>query len=142
MELVKHILDKKGYTVFSISPDEPVYEALRIMSEKDIGALLVIEDNALAGIVTERDYSRKVILRNRASKETPIREIMSTKILVVDINRHIDECMALMTGKHIRHLPVFDGDKLAGIISIGDVVNAVIGEKEFVIDQLVRYISG
>jgi CBS domain-containing protein len=141
MKTIKEILNRKGNQVWTISSGATIFEALQIMAEKEIGALLVMEEENLAGIISERDYARKVILKDKSSKDEPVSEIMSRKVMYVDINRSVDECMALMINKRIRHLPVYEKDNLAGIISIGDVVKAVIDEKEFVIDQLVHYIK-
>lgn len=112
------------------------------MAEKEIGALLVIEDGELIGIISERDYARKVILKGKTSVDTPVREIMTSKVIYVLAEQSIEDCMALMTEKHIRHLPVYTGDQLVGVISIGDVVKAVISQQEFVIEQLEKYITG
>ena len=142
MKTVMEILSRKGNDFWYIAPESTVYEALEMMSDKDIGALLVIENGNVIGIISERDYARKVALLGRLSKEIPVREIMSTKVMYVKPNRTPEECMALMTNKRVRHLPVLEDNKLVGVISIGDVVKAVIDEKEFVIDQLVQYITG
>ncbi|MBU2444285.1 MAG: CBS domain-containing protein [Bacteroidetes bacterium] len=142
MQLVKHILEKKGNQVYSISPDQTVFEALNFMSEKGIGALLVMESDKVLGIMSERDYARKVILHGKSSKELKVGEIMSENVLCVDINNSIDECMAVMNSKRVRHLPVVENGKLTGILSIGDIVNAVIEDKEFTINQLTNYITG
>lgn len=141
MKTVREILLKKGNDIYSISPNQKIFEALQLMAEKDIGALLVIDKGNLVGIISERDYARKVALEGKSSKECLVSEIMSSKVVYVEIDSTTDECMALMISKKIRHLPVFDGGKLVGIISIGDVVNAIIDEKEFEIDQLVKYIT-
>ena len=142
METVRQILQRKGYQIFSISPDAKVFDALKIMAEKGVGALLVIDREKVDGIMSERDYARKVILLGKSSKEASVKEIMSSKVIYVEPYQSVEECMALMIDKKIRHLPVFENGKLSGIISIGDVVKAVIGEKEFVIDQLIHYIVG
>lgn len=142
MQLVKHILEKKGNQVYSISPDQTVFEALKLMSEKKVGALLVMESDNVLGIMSERDYARKVILQGKTSKELKVSEIMSENVLCVDINNSIDECMAVMNSKRVRHLPVVENGKLTGILSIGDIVNAVIEDKEFTINQLTNYITG
>lgn len=142
MQLVKHILEKKGNQVYSIYPDQTVFEALNFMSEKKIGALLVMESDKVLGIMSERDYARKVILHGKSSKELKVGEIMSENVLCVDINNSIDECMAVMNSKRVRHLPVVENGKLTGIVSIGDIVNAVIEDKEFTINQLTNYITG
>ena len=142
MKTVHEILENKGKQIWSISPDSTVLDALKFMAEKKIGALLVIKDENLAGIMSERDYARKVILHGKFSKDTLVSEIMSSKVLYVNSGLSTEECMALMISKRVRHLPVIDSEKLIGIISIGDIVKAVIDEKEFVIDQLVHYITG
>jgi len=141
MKTVREILHKKGNNVYSISPNQKIFEALQVMAEKEVGALLVMEGESLVGIISERDYARKVALEGKSSRESLVREIMSPNVIYVEIDTTTDECMALMINKKIRHLPVFDKGKLAGVISIGDVVNAIIDEKEFEIDQLVRYIT-
>jgi CBS domain-containing protein len=142
MKTVARLLRAKGNEVLAVSPDRPVFEALAVMAEKNVGALLVVEGNRLVGVFSERDYARKVILKGKSSKEIPVREIMSSHVLYVGPQNTIEECMALMTEKRIRHLPVLDDGRLVGVISIGDVVKAVIAEQEFVIDQLQRYITG
>ncbi len=142
MTTVAHVLQGKGHDVYSISPDAPVYDALKRMAEKDVGALVVLEGQRLVGIISERDYARKVILHGKSPSNTPVREIMSDKVFFVRPEQSIEECMALMTDKHIRHLPVFQGEKLIGVISIGDVVKAMISDREFQIRQLETYITG
>ncbi len=142
MKTVREILSQKGNDAYSVSPDTLIFDALKIMSKKEIGAVLVIEDDKLVGIMSERDYARKVALEGKTSKDMPVKEIMSSKVIFVNPDRSPDECMVLMTKKRIRHLPVFENSKLTGLISIGDVVKAVIDEKEFHIDQLVQYIKG
>ncbi len=141
MKTVHEILLNKGNQVWTISPDSTVYDALKLMSEKEIGAVLVCEGDSIKGIMSERDYARKIILQGKLSKETKISEIMSDKVIYVNPDMRTNECMALMINKKIRHLPVLENQKLAGLISIGDVVKAVIDEKEFLIDQLVNYIT-
>lgn len=141
MTTINHLLETKGHDIWSISPDASVYEALKVMAEKEIGALLVIADGELIGIISERDYARKVILKGKTSVDTPVREIMTSKVIYVLAEQSIEDCMALMTEKHIRHLPVYTGDQLVGVISIGDVVKAVISQQEFVIEQLEKYIT-
>src|SRR5262249_25689876 len=123
-------------------PDASVFEALKVMAEKNVGALLVIEGERLVGVFSERDYARKVILHGKASKEIPVREIMTAHVLYVRPHQTIEECMALMTDKRVRHLPVLDGEQLIGVISIGDVVKAIIAEQGFIIEQLQNYITG
>ena len=142
MKTVDEILNSKSKDIFTISPNETVFNALKIMAEKDIGSLLVSDGEKLVGIMSERDYARKVILFGKSSKELSVQEIMSAKVIYVSPNQNVEECMVLMTNKKVRHLPVLENDKLVGIISIGDVVKAVIEEKEFMIDHLVHYIKG
>lgn len=142
MESVSQILDRKGYEIYSIHPDAKVYEALETMAAKEVGALLVLNENNICGIFSERDYARKVILLGKSSKNLAVKEIMSTRIYYVTPEQSVDDCMSLMIRRRIRHLPVIKNNKLLGVISIGDVVKAVIGEKEFIIDQLVHYITG
>ena len=140
MRTVKDILKTKGHDVKTIDRNETVYEGILPMDTYHIGALLVTEEGELAGVVTERDYACKVVIKGRQSKTTPIGDIMSDKIVVVNPETTINECMALMTNKRIRHLPVIDEGELVGVISIGDVVKEVIEEKNFVIEQLESYI--
>jgi CBS domain-containing protein len=142
MDTVRDILDRKGRQVWAISPDEPVYRALEMMADKRIGALLVLNRTKLIGVVSERDYARKVILAGKSSKETPVRDIMTSKVYYVTPAQRLDECMALMTDKAVRHLPVMDDGRLGGVVSIGDVVKAVISHQEFVIEQLEQFITG
>lgn len=142
MKTVKQLLEVKGYDVWSIAPDSSVYDALGLMAEKDVGALVVLDGERLAGIISERDYARKVILRGKSSMETPVSDIMTPRVVCVRPGDTIAQCMALMTEKHIRHLPVLEDDQLIGIISIGDVVKTIISEQEFIIQQLENYIAG
>jgi CBS domain-containing protein len=140
---VKQILDRKGSTVFSLSPDVSVFSALRFMAEKNIGAVMVMLEGKLVGVFSERDYARKVALEARNERRTPIEEVMTTQVVGIRQDRGLDECLALMTNKFIRHLPVIDEqDRVVGVISIGDVVKELIEEQGFVIDQLVHYITG
>jgi len=139
---VKHLLADKGNRVFSIGPDEAVLVAVRMMADRHIGALLVMNGNELAGIVSERDYARKIILQGRASSETPIRDIMTSPVVTVGPNDSIDTCMRVCTERRIRHLPVVDGGKVVGVLSIGDLVKAVISAQSQEIEQLQRYIAG
>jgi CBS domain-containing protein len=139
---VKDLLEFKGRETYSISPDTTVYRALEIMAEKNVGALLIMQGGKLRGIFSERDYARKVILKGRHSKEIPVREIMTPEVWVVPPERTVEECMALMTDKRKRHFPVVEGDEVIGVVSIGDVVRAVISQKEFMIQQLEKYITG
>lgn len=142
MTNVRHILQEKGGGLWSVSPETNVFDALLLMAEKNCGALVVLEGEVLVGIFSERDYARKIILKGRKSRETPVSEIMSTEVTSVHPGQSVDECMTLMTEKRIRHLPVLDQNKLLGVISIGDVVKAVISEREFTIKQLENYITG
>ena len=142
METVRRVLEKKGRAVWTVRPDVMVIEALHLMAEKDVGALLVVEDEAVVGLISERDYARKVFLRGKSSPSTPVREIMMERVLAVSPDRTIEECMALMTAHRVRHLPVMEGGRIAGLISIGDVVKASIEEKDFLIKQLENYITG
>ena len=142
MKTVTEILSKKGNQIWTINQESTVYKALIIMADKSIGALLVVDNSGNpVGVMSERDYARKVILVGKSSKETMVREIMSSKVIYITPDRSPEECLALMTNKRIRHLPVLDNGKLVGFISIGDVVKAVLDEKEFTIDQLVHYIK-
>jgi CBS domain-containing protein len=142
MKTVKQLLEGKGRQVWSVHPDTTVYDALRLMAEKGIGALVVVHDGDLVGLVSERDYARKVILEGRSSRETAVAEIMSETILHVSPDQTINDCMALMTDKKFRHLPVLEDGRIVGILSIGDLVKAIIAEQEFVIEQMEHYISG
>lgn len=143
MKPVGDILKSKGsHKVHTISPDSSVLDAIRSMAEHGIGALVVMENDNIVGIVTERDYSRKVILMNRSSSSTPVRDIMTSNVIYVRPSDSNEDCMALMTEKRLRHLPVMDDGKLVGLVSIGDLVKDIIQEQEFIITQLERYISG
>lgn len=140
MKTVKEILEAKSHKLLSISPQASVLDALKLMAERDVGALVVLDGNGLAGIFSERDYARKVILHGKSSKATPVSEIMTQKVVCVRPDQSVEECMALMTDKRIRHLPVLDGRTVIGVISIGNVVKEVISEQRFVIEQLEHYI--
>lgn len=143
MKTVAHILrSKSDQAVYSIRPTTSVLDAIKLMAEKSIGALLVMEGDQVVGIVTERDYARKVILLGRSSNETPVRDIMSSPVMYVGLERTNEECMALITENRLRHLPVMDTGKVIGIISIGDLVKDIISEQQFVIQQLEHYIRG
>jgi predicted transcriptional regulator len=142
MITVKDILSEKGLQVWTISPDDKVLDALTLMAAKGVGALIVFEKDDVVGIVSERDYARKVILKGRQSQDTTARDIMTAPVYGVHFETTADECMALMTDKHIRHLPVCKDGKLAGIISIGDVVKAIIGQQKVTIENLENYIMG
>lgn len=141
MKTVREILNDKGVQVWSITPDRTVFDALKLMGEKEIGALTVVEDGQLVGVISERDYARKVILKGKTSRETQVQEIMSTHVISTALDRTVQECMTVMTDKHIRHLPVLEEDRLIGIISIGDLVKALIAEQQFMIEQLESYIT-
>ena len=138
---IRHMLEGKGRDVWSVAPDTTVFDALTLMAEKNVGALLVREEDKLAGIFSERDYARKVILQGRSSKELAVREIMTPKVVCIRADQTAEDCMALMTEKRIRHLPVFEDDQLIGLVSIGDVVRAVISQHRFTIEQLESYIT-
>ncbi len=142
MGTVNRILRTKGNVTFSITPDTTVYHALEIMLEKNVSALVVLENEELKGIFTERDYARKVILKGKASRDTLIGEIMSADVITVSPRSSIDDCMRLMTGKFIRHLPVMEDGKLVGIVSIGDLVKYIIDEQKFIIENMEHYITG
>jgi CBS domain-containing protein len=138
--IVRDMLRGKS-DVYSVGPDDTVYDALRLMADKNIGAVLVRSDQTIKGILSERDYARKVILLGKTSKETLVSEIMTTRVISVEPSWTADQCMALMTEKRIRHLPVMEQGRLIGVISIGDVVRAVVDEQQFTIDSLQRYIT-
>jgi CBS domain-containing protein len=140
MTTVRQLLDRKGRAIFSVAPGAAVLEAIRAMAEHQVGALLVMEDETLAGIVSERDYARKVILRGRSSAETPVRDIMTSAVITVQPDTTVDKCMQLMTDRHVRHLPVVDAGRVVGVVSIGDLVKAVIAEQRQQIEQLESYI--
>ncbi len=139
---VRSLLAVKGSAIWSIGPDETVYQALVLMEEKNVGALLVMQGERLVGIFTERNYAREIIIKGRFSKDTKVREVMTQKVHCVNPERTVDECMALMTSKRVRHLPVFRDKKLIGLISIGDVVKSLIDEQAHTIDDLYHYIYG
>jgi len=141
MRPLKQLIEGKP-AVLSVGPDDTVFTALTLLAQHDIGALLVLEQGRLVGIFSERDYARKIVLKGKASKDTPIREIMSDKLSCVTLAQSVEECMALMTDKHIRHLPVIGaGQEVLGIISIGDLVKETISDQKFTIEQLVSYIQ-
>jgi len=142
MTLVKQLLRSKGSEVVTVTPDTSVYDALQTMAEKNIGALVVVEKDEVVGIISERDYARKVILQGKTSIKVPVQEIMTERVYFVYPENTIEQCMALMTDKRVRHLPVLENDKLAGIVSIGDAVKAIISNQEFMIEQLENYIVG
>jgi CBS domain-containing protein len=140
MTTVSHLLDGKGRALFSIEPEDPVLEAVRMMADRHVGALLVMRGAELAGILSERDYARKVVLLGRSSAETPVWQIMTSPVITVSPDNSIQDCMRLMTERRIRHLPVVDGGRVVGMISIGDLVKAVIEEQQQTIEQLETYI--
>lgn len=140
MKTLKQLLQAKPPGILSIAPDARVFDALQVMADKNVGALLVMDAGRLAGIITERDYARKVVLQGKSSLDTPVREIMTDAVLCVHPEQSVEECMGLMTDKRIRHLPVMDGDQLLGVLSIGDLVKEMISEQQFVIKQLESYI--
>ena len=139
---IREILNTKGSAVWTISPEATVFEAIKLMADKNVGALLVTERDKLVGIISERDYTRKVALRGKSSKETAVREILSGQVIHVTTAQTVEECMRLMTEHRIRHLPVLDGEKIAGLVSIGDLVNWTITAQSSAIHQLQTYITG
>jgi len=143
VETAANILKSKpDQTVHTITPTASVFDAVKLMAEKNIGALLVMEGEKVVGIITERDYARKVVLMARSSKETPVRDVMTSSVMYVRPDQTSEECMVLMTENRLRHLPVMNGDKLIGLISIGDLVKDIISEQKFIIQQLEHYITG
>ncbi|HUL41030.1 MAG TPA: CBS domain-containing protein [Burkholderiales bacterium] len=142
MKTVKQILQSKARRILSIAPDATVYDALKLMAVEEVGALLVIDADKLVGIISERDYARKVILHGKSSKEIHVSDIMTGRIVYVTTAQTVDECMALMTDKRVRHLPVYEDNLLVGVVSIGDLVKEAISEREYIIKQLESYIMG
>ena len=140
MKTLKQLLEAKGREVYSIAPDARVFDALRLMADKSVGALIVVEGGRIAGILSERDYARKVILHGKSSHELQVRDIMTGKVISVHPGQTVEECMALMTEKRIRHLPVTEGERLIGVLSIGDLVKEVIADQRQTIEQLESYI--
>jgi CBS domain-containing protein len=141
MASVKQLLQGKGHDVWSIGPEASVYDAIEKMAQGEVGALVVLEGESLVGLMSERDYARKVVLQGRSSRDTKIKDIMTTRVAYARPDQSVEDCMAMMTEKRIRHLPVMDGDKLLGVISIGDLVKFIIEEQKHVIEQLEQYIS-
>lgn len=139
---ISEILNHKGTQVWSIAPEAMVFDAIQLMSDKNIGALLVTEGDKLIGILTERDYTRKIVLKGKSSKQTPVREILTGELIHVTPHHTIEECLRLMTDHRVRHLPVLEGDKIAGLVSIGDLVNWIISAQSHTINQLQTYIAG
>ena len=142
METIRQLLDKKGREVWSIHPDDSVFNAIKKMADKNIGSLVVLVDYQIVGIITERHYARHVILEGKSSPETPVRDIMATQVVCARTDQTISECMAVMTEKRVGHLPVVDQEKLVGLVSIGDLVKSIIADQEFTIEQLIHYIQG
>lgn len=143
MKLVKHLLDTKGRHIISISPDASVFDAIKLMADKSIGSLLVMDDSEnLLGIVTERDYARKVIVKGRSSRETQVAQIMTAEVMTTASDDRVDQCMEMMTNRKIRHLPVVEDGQVIGMISIGDLVQAIIADQQEEIEHLEQYISG
>ena len=142
MTTVRQLLDQKGGKIWSIHPDATVFDAVAKMAEKDVGSLIVMDGDALVGIITERHYARNVVLKGKTSPAMPVREIMERKVIIARPEQSVEQCMAIMTEKRLRHLPVFEGKKPIGIVSIGDLVKSIIGDQKFVIDQLEHYIHG
>ena len=142
MATVRQILHAKGHDVATIDPDATVYNAIKKLADENIGSLVVMDDEKIVGIVTERDYARNVILKGKASPTTLVKDIMSTRVVCVGPEQSVEECMAVMTDKAIRHLPVLESKRLVGMVSIGDLVKSIIGDQKFIIEQLEHYISG
>ncbi len=142
MKLVQHLLDAKGRDIISIQPDASVLDAIKLMADKGIGALIVVDAGKLTGIVSDRDYARKVIIKGRASEATPVADIMTVDVITASSQKTVNECMEMMTAKKCRHLPVVDDGELVGMISIGDLVHAIIADQQEEIEQLEHYISG
>lgn len=142
MATIKHVLDKKGRSVHGISQDASVFDALTVMAEHDIGSLIVSENHKLVGIITERHYSREIALKGRTSPQTRVRDIMSRDVVCARLEQSVEECMAVMTARALRHLPVLDQGEIVGIVSIGDMVKSVIEDQKFIIEELEHYIHG
>lgn len=142
MRTARQLLAEKPAEIFAVMPDDSVYAAIRMMAEKSIGAVLVMQGPQLKGIVSERDYARKVILHDRSSRDTPVRDIMTSEVVTVGLDFSVERCMQLMTQHRIRHLPVMQSDEVVGVVSIGDLVKAVIEEQQMELDQMQRYIAG
>lgn len=142
MKLVTHLLDNKGRHIISIAPDASVFDAIKLMAEKAVGSLIVMKDDELVGIITERDYARKVIIKGRSSETTRVEEIMTVDVLTASSSDTVNACMELMTERKIRHLPVVEDDRVIGMISIGDLVQAIIADQQEAIEHLENYISG
>lgn len=141
MKLVKNILESKGNAIFHIMPDDSVLDAIKTMAANEIGSLLVMENGKLVGILSERDYARKVILKGKSSSETAVKEIMTAEVFCADPLQTVEQCMEMMTDKRVRHLPVLENDTVVGVLSIGDLVKAIIEDQQFTIEQLEHYIT-
>ena len=142
MKSVKEILDMKGHDYWHVAPQSTVFDAIKLMADKEVGSVLVMDNGTIVGIITERDYARKVILEGKSSPRLPVTEVMSTKVLYARPDQSVEECMALVTDKRVRHLPVMDNGDILGVVSIGDLVKEVITEQQFTIKQLENYIAG
>lgn len=142
MKTLRRVLEAKGHDVYSTTPDALVFDALRAMADRDVGALIVMEDGRVVGIFSERDYARKIILVGKSSRETPVRDVMTSRVVYARPDLTLEECLALMTDKRIRHLPVMKDDEVVGVVSIGDLVKGIIDEQRFIIGQLESYVSG
>jgi CBS domain-containing protein len=142
MMTIKHVLAQKGRDVHAIPPDATVFDALNLMAQHNVGSLAVLENGTLVGLITERHYAREIVLKGRTSPGTRVRDVMSTKVVFARPDQTVEECMAIMTAKAVRHLPVLEDGRLVGLVSIGDMVKSVIGDQQFTIEQLERYIHG
>ncbi|WP_198265078.1 CBS domain-containing protein [sulfur-oxidizing endosymbiont of Gigantopelta aegis] len=142
MITVGELLDSKGHSIWSAAPDDTVFEAIKLMDEKGVGALAVLNDGALVGMISERDYARRVILKGRSSKNTTVKDIMSTQVYYTFPSQTVDDCMVVMSERRIRHLPVLKGDELIGMVSVGDLIKDIIAEQKHMIEQLEHYIAG
>jgi CBS domain-containing protein len=142
MTIVRQLLNEKPPGVHTIGPDSTVYDAIAKMAERDVGSLVVMDGDKLVGIITERHYARNVVLKGKASPTTPVRDIMERRVICARPDQTVEQCMAVMSGRRVRHLPVLEGKKVIGIISIGDLVKSIIGDQKFIIDQLEHYIQG
>jgi CBS domain-containing protein len=142
MMTIKHVLDQKGCDVRAVHPDATVFDALNLMAQYNIGSLAVLENGTLVGLITERHYAREIVLKGRTSPGTRVRDVMSTKVVFARPDQTVEECMGIMTAKAVRHLPVLEDGRLVGLVSIGDMVKSVIGDQQFTIEQLERYIHG
>lgn len=142
MATLRQILDTKGHDVATIEPNDSVYDAIKKMADKNIGSLVVMDDEKIIGIITERHYARNVVLKGKTSPKTPVKDIMSTRVICAWPDQSVEECMAVMTDKSVRHLPVLENKSLVGLVSIGDLVKSIISDQKFTIEQLERYIGG